>query len=92
MARPREDEQRGQLDLCRGPYHLGRGRSEDTGESREDYSRRCEAAEHALVMADANNLADAIRRITAGSSVILVANAIRRLAGAMSTPMSLGAA
>ena len=63
---------------------LGRGRSDadidHIGETRTDYARRCNEAERTLIEADDADVIDAVKRMSAGSTVSLVGRAIRRLA------------
>jgi hypothetical protein len=59
---------------------LGRGQSDDTGETRGDYARKCAEAERTLIEADDDDVIDAVRTMSTGDTVKLVGRAIRRLA------------
>jgi hypothetical protein len=59
---------------------LGRGRADYSGETRTDYARKCAGAERVLIEADDGHVSDAVRRMSAGSTINLVGHAIRSLA------------
>jgi hypothetical protein len=59
---------------------LGRGRSNDTGETRSDYARKCAEAERTLIEADDDAVIDAVRTMSTGDTVKLVGRAVRMLA------------
>ena len=59
---------------------LGRGCASHSGETQSDYARKCAAAEHVLIKADGADVIDAVKTMSAGSTVTLVGPAIQRLA------------
>ena len=59
---------------------LGRGRADDTGETRIDYARKCAEAERTLIEAEDDDVIDAVRTMSTGDTVKLVGRAIRKLA------------